>query len=86
MIKSGYIILFFLLLSSLYSLAQSTTNVHPEEPIYDYVNKRASFPGGDFARNEYLNKHIDFSQQALTKKKEGPYRLLKYTRRVSINR
>ena len=63
----------FLLISFSSSLlfSQSVDNNGEEEPVYEYVNKRASFPGGDFARYEYLHSAIDFSQKDLERKKEG---------------
>jgi len=66
-----YIFLFLLFINSLNILAQAKSSGE-EEPVYEYVNKRASFPGGDFALYEYLHQHIDFKQKALDKKKEGP--------------
>ncbi len=65
-------ILLFLLLISSFTIVAQTNGSAAKEPVYDYVNKRAQFPGGDFALYEYLHQHIDFSQSSLEKKKEGP--------------
>ena len=66
--KKAIILLYLLLISSFTIVAQT----NGEEPVYDYVNKRVQFPGGDFALYEYLHQHIDFDQTKLEKKKEGP--------------
>jgi len=66
------IILLLITFSSVSLIAQSVDNKVEGEPVYEYVNKRAQFPGGDFARYEYLHSAIDFSQKNLEHKKEGP--------------
>ncbi|MCK5856670.1 MAG: TonB family protein [Bacteroidales bacterium] len=66
------IFILFYLFAPLFIYAQEIEYKVVDEPIYEYVNKRASFPGGAFARYEYLHNVIDFSQKTLKQKKDGP--------------
>ena len=70
--KKHYILLIILFTFYNISFAQNTDIEDSEEPVYDYVNKRACFPGGAFAQYEYLHKNIDFSQKNIAHKKDGP--------------
>lgn len=66
-----YIIFILLFINSFVVFAQAN-KTGGEDVVYEYVTKRACFPGGDFALYEYLHQHIDFKQKSLKKKKEGP--------------
>jgi len=59
-------------ISSLLFIGHLALGQSKEEPIYDYVSQRASFPGGDFALYSYLHNKIDFSQKGLDHKRSGP--------------
>lgn len=72
--KKLSILLLLLMVSSLTIVAQVNGDAN-SEPVFDYVNKRAAFPGGDFALYDYLHQHIDFEQTSLEKKKEGPVKV-----------
>ncbi len=68
-------IFILLLLVQWSSIAGQEKVGNTDEPIYEYVNQRASFQGGDFALYEYLHNHIDFSQSNLERKKSGAIRV-----------
>jgi TonB family protein len=59
--------LFLLLQSPLFMFGQVS-----KEPVYDYVNQPATFPGGDYALSQYLHQHIDYNQTGIKNKMSGP--------------
>ena len=64
--KNAFIILFLVLQIPLMLSGQG------KDPVYEYVNQPAQFPGGDYALSQYLKQHIDYKQSGIRNKMSGP--------------